>query len=723
MSASAAPAGAPCSTHAPAVPPGSSEPAPAESATIGGIPVDAADPRPGSSSGADIWQTLADRLDLGAYVPVPTPGVAMRRVEGRGGTATWVLRSPSLRYLRLDEVDFDLWQRMDGTRSVRDVALGHFLERGGFVAERLARLVRRLRVDGFLGPVPEDVDAMLNASLVARTPVGRVARLAGRLIAIDLVRAPWADALLGAAYARGGWLLYSRPARVLWALIIVAGLIAWGAQVWMAQHALFQTKGSYTLGLVTLAVLDVLGIGLYQIAQGLTLKRHGCTVTAAGLQLYCFVPVVYVETSDVWMAGRRDRMAVSLAGPFAMLVLGGALAILAFPIDGTEMGAFLFKAAFVWLTNALFNLLPVLDLDGYFLLVDYLEIPALRANAVAFVREGLLMKLRTGQPLNYEERVYTAYGVGSGLLAALVPLIILEARDLRYASSLTELWGRPDPGGQLLAIGMAVMLLGPALLSILSRALSMVSTTARMAVGWWLQHVRQVVPRDYIEALAGLPFLRDVPRAELRTVALHLDPTLGPGDYFGEAALVANVPRTATVIAESPARLLTLDAGHFRRWMTAREDLHGMVRRTIAERQVLAAIPFLATLGSSELDRLASVMLVTRYSPGDRIVEQGSTGDRFYVLTDGQVEVIYSEGERETRIAELGVGDFFGEMALLHDAPRSATVRALSPVETYTLSANDFAALLRPPAVDEVRRTAHARAGQLSALASQPPTG
>src|SRR5205085_1178221 len=151
------------------------------------------------------------------------------------------------------------------------------------------------------------------------------------------------------------------------------------------------------------------------------------------------------------------------------------------------------------------------------------EIPALRANALAFVREGLLPKLRTGQPLSHEERVYAAYGLGYGLLVALVPLIVLEARDLRYASSLTELWSRPDPGGQLLAIGMAAVLLGPALLSILSRVLAAVVAVARMAIGWWLQHVRQVVPRDYIEALAGLPFLRDVPRAELRTVALHLD--------------------------------------------------------------------------------------------------------------------------------------------------------------------------------------------------------
>ena len=249
------------------------------------------------------------------------------------------------------------------------------------------------------------------------------------------------------------------------------------------------------------------------------------------------------------------------------------------------------------------------------------------------------------------------------------------------------------------------------------------------------------MPREQLEALAALPFLADVPRSELRHVASFLRnedveagrlvvrqgargdrfyvlldgqvrvvriaadeheerlATLGPGDYFGEAALVANVPRTATVVAETPSRLLSLDAGHFRRWLASRVDVDEAVHRTLAEREHLARLPLFAGVGSAELDRLAAQMLVTRYSAGDTIVEQGAAGDRFFVIVDGQVEVVRrDEDGAETPIAELGVGDFFGEMALLDRAPRSATVRALSPVETYTLAADDFHGMLeRPP--------------------------
>jgi len=73
------------------------------------------------------------------------------------------------------------------------------------------------------------------------------------------------------------------------------------------------------------------------------------------------------------------------------------------------------------------------------------------------------------------------------------------------------------------------------------------------------------------------------------------------------------------------------------------------------------------------------------YGEGDVIVRQGEVGDCMYEILDGQVAVIQETGGKEVRLAALGRGDFFGEMALFDHEVRSATIRALGPVRALTV--------------------------------------
>ena len=73
------------------------------------------------------------------------------------------------------------------------------------------------------------------------------------------------------------------------------------------------------------------------------------------------------------------------------------------------------------------------------------------------------------------------------------------------------------------------------------------------------------------------------------------------------------------------------------------------------------------------------------YADGEAIVKQGDLGDCMYVIQQGAVEVVRDAGDREVALAELGVGDFFGEMALFEKAERMATVRAKGPATVLTV--------------------------------------
>lgn len=111
--------------------------------------------------------------------------------------------------------------------------------------------------------------------------------------------------------------------------------------------------------------------------------------------------------------------------------------------------------------------------------------------------------------------------------------------------------------------------------------------------------------------------------------------------------------------------------------------------------EAMAAVPFLASLPREALGSIVAGMRRERYRNGDAIVRQGEPGDRFCLLQSGEAEVLFEDesGARE-RLASLRAGDFFGEIALLEERPRTATVRARGEVSVLSLDRPSFVSLV-----------------------------
>ena len=86
---------------------------------------------------------------------------------------------------------------------------------------------------------------------------------------------------------------------------------------------------------------------------------------------------------------------------------------------------------------------------------------------------------------------------------------------------------------------------------------------------------------------------------------------------------------------------------------------------------------------------------VRRFKPGAAVVTEGEPGDRFYVVMAGAAEVTQLATTGQMHLCSYERGDFFGEVGLLRCSPRTATVRAVSPVRTLTLDRATFDGLLR----------------------------
>ena len=154
------------------------------------------------------------------------------------------------------------------------------------------------------------------------------------------------------------------------------------------------------------------------------------------------------------------------------------------------------------------------------------------------------------------------------------------------------------------------------------------------------------------------------------------------------------------------------------------DDLPPPLRTEIAmvlARPILDRVPFLRGASEAFLRAVVRHLKPSVFTPGEIVLRRGDVGHRMYFIRRGEVEVLAADGV--TRVATLGDGDYFGEMALLTREPRSASIRALDYCDFYTLDREHFADVLAtfPEFAEEVRRTAAARAAGANAPAPQAP--
>ncbi len=114
-----------------------------------------------------------------------------------------------------------------------------------------------------------------------------------------------------------------------------------------------------------------------------------------------------------------------------------------------------------------------------------------------------------------------------------------------------------------------------------------------------------------------------------------------------------------------------------------------------------------------------------KFRPGDAVIEEGTKGTSAYVILSGEVEVIKRSGDREVPVATLGDGQVFGEMGLIEDRPRSATVRALTDLRVRIIDRDHFNDLLKtkPSVLIPIMKSLFERLRQVSELLAEKSAG
>jgi len=697
---------------------------------VGSAVVDALADRPRNGEDGDdadeltgLWADVAEIVDPETFVPRLAAGTEVKTFRMRWGNDYGLAARPDRTlHFELQPWEASLMGLMDGTRSTQELIVDHLQAAGGLDPGAVLGLIAALRENGFLEPARPDVRSLVQDHLDRASKGRRKIREFTKNLKVG-----WdgADRFVRGAY-NGGLKVFFRPWMV--AVSSVVALIGFVAFVDT------QRSGRYELSSTSAALETLLFLALamfltfaHELGHAMTLVHYRRHVISAGFFIFFGSPAFFVDASDGLMMERNQRIAQSFAGPFAELMLAGVASIVMVLVPDTHTAAFLYRFALINYFVIFMNLIPLLELDGYWIFSDLIQMPDLRRRSLAFIQGDLWHKLWHRQHFSLQEIGIGLYGtVGIAFTIFSFYTAYFFWQEI-FGGLISSLWN----GGlvsRLLLLLLALVFIGPLIRGVLAlgRTIWRRLRDLRDRIRFRLERSWRVgaaalidalpafedLDEDVLSDLAGrieLVKIRDGQAAfrqgdhadafyVVRTGVMRIedeDPaegdtnvltTLGRGDSFGELGLIGSAPRAATARADGDATLIRVDKAVFDALLA--DDISApSFAPTMQAFAELRALPAFRGLSTADLGLVLEHGEWLTVAPGENLIEQGEIGDAFYAIGSGHVDVV-RDGER---IADLGPGEHFGEVALLTDEPRNATVVAHTPLRVFSLDRDGFA--------------------------------
>ncbi|HTG48437.1 MAG TPA: cyclic nucleotide-binding domain-containing protein [Actinomycetota bacterium] len=679
------------------------------------------------ATAADVWGDVDDALDLERFRPKLAEGAELRIFRLRWGNDYAVIATPDHEHHYILEAwEGELVREMDGSKTAGELVVARLSETGDLDAGSVLSLIELLRLSGVFEPPPVKVDELIADRIDPASPHRRQLRSFVRTLKLS-----WhgVDRLVSWCYDHGIRACFTPAGAIILGAISVAGLVAF---LWaLTSHHFRLIVGPASVQTLILLVLGLILTAAHELGHASVIKHYGKRIPSAGFLVYFGSPAFYVDAVDGLLLDRNQRMLQAFAGPFAESCLAGIASVLLLLRPDASFAPFLFKFAVINYYVIFLNLIPLLELDGYWILTDAIEVPDLRARSLAFVQHDLWHKLRTHAGFTLQEvalGVYAFAGIAFTIFTVSVGVFFWKAL---FGNLVVELWDG-GIGSRLLLILLVLFFTGPAIrgLIALGRALWRRVRAVWRRIRFRLETSWRVEAAELIEALPGfeevpVDVLNDLAgRVRLRTYASNqpvffagdrpdaffivrrgrfavedVDPKTGDtvvlremerGASFGELGLLTHAARATTIRAVGSGELFEVDRTTFERLLADSVELPDFGPTMVAIAELKTLPPFRALSNDALVDLLARGSWIAA-APGEVLVSQGDVGDAFYVLGSGHVDV-----EQDGRtLHDMGPGEHFGEIALLEDVPRTASVIARTPVRAFRLDQEGFDGTLR----------------------------
>lgn len=166
--------------------------------------------------------------------------------------------------------------------------------------------------------------------------------------------------------------------------------------------------------------------------------------------------------------------------------------------------------------------------------------------------------------------------------------------------------------------------------------------------------------------------------------------TLSTGDSFGETALIEGVVRTASIVATTPVAVFEISRDAFEKFLASNTENREKLTNKIRLGKILLASPVFSFMNQKQTAFLIKNLRQEKIKSGAVIFRQGDEGDRFYLVHEGKIHLERVDNSVKTLDLILTSGNFFGEMALVKNIPRTATAEAVTDAVLFSLDKESF---------------------------------
>jgi putative peptide zinc metalloprotease protein len=420
------------------------------------------------------------------------------------GKTSYIIKIPGINsYNRFGDLEYQILQQCDGSRTAEDVA--------AVISARLPDLaLSESHVIDFLDSVElemwEQSSKEQNQALLERIHQEHKRRIDHSSL-FNIRFKPWnPNKLITTLGPYLGWTFTRGFVMVSVGLFLIAlhVIVANWTTIVDDTEALYSFQARSLVNICAFWVLLLSIEAIHEFAHALACKHFGGEVCEAGFSLVYFTPSIYMDTTDMVLFHRRQRLWVIFAGIWIELVICGISTLLWYAtLPGTFVNDVSYKMLLLsGLDTILWNLNPLIQADGYYALADYLEVDNLSESSREFVGLRLrkfVLREKLDLPLVSRRltRIYWSYGLGSIVYdISIAALILLFARNV-----LTTQFG---DWGELFGVVLAYLILRNRLAGAWGGIRAWLERRRKEQMAWKLSRAQQAT-------LAGIAFLLFIP--------------------------------------------------------------------------------------------------------------------------------------------------------------------------------------------------------------------